>query len=532
MVSKSVFPISPQLKQIDNYILNMDHVLGKGSSGSIVLSYDTNNHQFLAVKIISLTEITDPKAFEYMKSEIVNMQMANHPNIVRLIDVRRSKTNIYLIMEYCEGGNLESYIYERGGRLSEKESLRILKKIVRGYQYLHSLNIVHRDLKLANILTHQGEVKIADLGYSKLVENIKKDFLLSRVGTMLYMSPQILAAEHYTDKTDVWSLGVMYYQMLFGRSPWNISSFNNSVVVFLKTIREQGLVFPKDIKVSQKAKNLIQEMLMFDEEDRLSWEEIFQEAFLKDDAMEIESSLEEMSYFTNNKTLENIYECQQIFSKSSGFKPPELKLMQSVRSQELEKGNSNSNLNKKQVIDLFIKKAIEQKEKALCNKILRFLLQIRNKAVFILLCIEEAYLFVKETEGFQSILNYPYKILNKCETMKSALKVFKEEDIENFKSSQQNEILKKLLEKEKSFFLNWILNKKGKKDAYIFKKNEFIATIQEVLKKSEPKIKDSKRIRSYFMILLTIILKDFPESKLLAVDFNKIYEEIEEKSSH
>lgn len=528
MLSRSYFPITPQLKQIDNYILNIDHVLGKGASGSIVLSYDTLNHRFLAIKIISLTEITDSKEFEYRKSEIVNMQIANHPNIVRLIDVRRSKSNIYLVMEYCEGGNLESYINERGGRLSEKEALRILKKIVKGYQYLHSLNIVHRDLKLANILTHHGEVKIADLGYSKLVENLKKDFLLSRVGTMLYMSPQILAAEHYTDKTDVWSLGVMYYQMLFGRSPWNISSFSNSVVVFLKVIREQGLSFPKDVKVSQKAKNLIQEMLMYDEEDRISWEEIFQESYLKDDSMEIETDtnevLDEVLYFINNRTIENFYECHQAVSKSNGPKLLENKSIQEVQSQEPEKKEkmSNNNLNKKEIIEIFIKKATHEKDKAILNKILRFLLQIRNKAVFIIHIIEEYMEAFKQHNNFLALLFFPFKIIEKCEKLKYIDKVFKKEEIDLFMMSEQNQLLKKLIEKEKKIILSWI-SKKGIKQEFLnLKKPGLTLILEETLKK----IGVNGQTKTSLMLLYRI-QKDFPNKKLLAIDFNKVYEEIQ-----
>ncbi len=135
---RSTYPLVTNFKQIDNYILNMNHVLGKGSYGSIILSYDLLHNIFLAIKIISLENITDSKTLDYLKSEINNMKLANHPNVVRLYDIRRSKSNIYIIMEYCEGGNLEKYVYDRGGRLSEKEALRILKKIIKGSisQYL------------------------------------------------------------------------------------------------------------------------------------------------------------------------------------------------------------------------------------------------------------------------------------------------------------------------------------------------------------------------------------------------------------
>ena len=190
-MQRSIFP-SSAYKQIDFYVMNMQWVLGKGSYGSIVLSFDLNHDMFLAIKIISLDNLTDPKALDYLKSEIKNMQLAKHPNVVRLLDVRRSRSNIYLIMEYCEGGNLEKYVYDRGGRLSEKETLRILRKIIKGYKYLHSLNIVHRDLKLYNIMVRTNKDKtkqyvITDFGLACWIG--EKELLYEKCGTPGYLAP-------------------------------------------------------------------------------------------------------------------------------------------------------------------------------------------------------------------------------------------------------------------------------------------------------------------------------------------------------
>jgi len=526
-MQRSIFP-SSAYKQIDFYVMNMQWVLGKGSYGSIVLSFDLNHDMFLAIKIISLDNLTDPKALDYLKSEIKNMQLAKHPNVVRLLDVRRSRSNIYLIMEYCEGGNLEKYVYDRGGRLSEKETLRILRKIIKGYKYLHSLNIVHRDLKLANILTHQGEVKIADLGYSKLMENLKTDFLISRVGTMLYMSPQILEAEHYTNKTDVWSLGIMFYQMLFGKNPWIIQNIDNSklsVKSFLKNIRENGLIFPKEVKISEKSKNLIKEMLMYDEEDRLSWEEVFQEAFLQEEdeenAMEIEGGYE---YFRRYRIIENIYDCEHVMKKTE-IAVPHLKLMEIVTSQEFTTNNINNSMEKKNVVEVFIKKSLEDNEKIVRNRIFRLLMQKRNKMIFYLWIFEEILMNYKEKIEFVSLL--ALFIMNsfiKIRDLKAIPKYFIKEEVEIFMKAKEKEIFIQFIDKETEFLIV-LMKTNGFLETSKLKKQEFLIKMTDFLKKIKDRQESPLKIINKLLIIMNIE-QEFKNKKLLSLDFNKVYEEL------
>lgn len=98
-----------------------------------------------------------------------------------------------------------------------------MKQILKGFQNLHAKKIVHRDLKPANLLLHNYNIKIADLGFSKAIDQ-HEQLLESIVGTPLYMSPQIFSREKYTEKTDIWSLGVILYEMLYGRIPWKAKS--------------------------------------------------------------------------------------------------------------------------------------------------------------------------------------------------------------------------------------------------------------------------------------------------------------------
>lgn len=132
-----------------------------------------NGDKQVAVKQISQSAMNKnaEKLMQLLKNEIKTMKMIKNTNVVQLLDVRRSSNNIYLIVEYCNGGSLESYLNKNGKRLSETETTRIVREIVAGFKCLYEQKIVHRDLKPANILLHDGTAKIADFGFSKVVEH-------------------------------------------------------------------------------------------------------------------------------------------------------------------------------------------------------------------------------------------------------------------------------------------------------------------------------------------------------------------------
>ena len=109
--------------------------------------------------------------------------MVNHPNIVKLYDVKKSSRNLYLIVEYCNNGSLEHMLKKNHGRLSEFVALIIIRQIVMGYKALYVNHIVHRDIKPANILIHNGEAKLSDFGFSKVVESVEEKILQSYVGS-------------------------------------------------------------------------------------------------------------------------------------------------------------------------------------------------------------------------------------------------------------------------------------------------------------------------------------------------------------
>lgn len=169
-------------------------------------------------------------------------------------------------MEYCEEDLTKTIKSFVGNEDKAKEALR---QIIVGFKELTKIGIVHRDLKPANILVSKGVLKLADFGLAKFVENSENSLLKSCVGTPLYMAPQILRRENYSPKCDVWSVGVIFYEMLFGRPPWTGSSEQN----LLHNILSKNLTLPNN--VSEESKLILVKMLAIEENDRFGWEQVF-----------------------------------------------------------------------------------------------------------------------------------------------------------------------------------------------------------------------------------------------------------------
>ena len=124
-------------------------------------------------------------------------------------------------MELCLDGDLKTFMDSKPNkRLTEEEAVIFLKHITEGFKELQNQQIIHRDIKPANIMLSGGVAKIADFGFSRIVEQDDKLDYFSRLGSPLYMAPQILKGEKFSSKCDVWSVGIMLYEMLYGYTPW------------------------------------------------------------------------------------------------------------------------------------------------------------------------------------------------------------------------------------------------------------------------------------------------------------------------
>lgn len=273
---------SNKIKKTNNKIgpWKLGRTLGKGSTGRVRLAKNINTGKLAAVKILPKANFKKLENPKYKKDtdgddlpygierEIIIMKLINHQNIMRLYDVWENKNDLYLILEYIEGGELFDYLIKRG-KLHEYEAISYFKQIINGISYLHQFNICHRDLKPENLLLDFNKnIKIADFGMAAL--EISDKLLETSCGSPHYASPEIVAGKNYHGApSDIWSCGVILFALLTGYLPFD----DENIRKLLLKVQNGKYIMPSFL--SSEAKDLISRMLQVNPEDRITMLEIW-----------------------------------------------------------------------------------------------------------------------------------------------------------------------------------------------------------------------------------------------------------------
>ena len=223
------------------------------------------------------------------------MKKLNHPNITKILELFEDKEYILIIMEYINGGNLFSFLKKRR-KVSEKTAKFLYKQIILGLKYIHSHNIVHRDIKLENILIDlNNNIKICDFGIGRVLSS-PDQLLFDQCGTPMYIAPEILLSSkdigYKGFPVDIWSSGIALYILLSGNLPF---SFKNGKSVSIEESENnennntEELQFsiinnePKRIEnITDEARDLLKGLLNKDPDKRLKCDEILAHPWLKD----------------------------------------------------------------------------------------------------------------------------------------------------------------------------------------------------------------------------------------------------------
>ena len=196
-------------------------VLGQGSFGEVRLAWHRLAGQKVAIKSYEKSKLTEPNHWRRVQQEIRLMERLNHPHIIRELEMIDSPKRIHIAMEYAGGGNLCSYVKAKQ-RLSEGEARKVFLQLLAAVEYMHDNCIIHRDIKLENVLfdDEQQNVKLTDFGFSVMVRDPMKRLKIF-CGTPSYMAPEITQRREYLGRpVDVWSLAVLLYACLAGHFPF------------------------------------------------------------------------------------------------------------------------------------------------------------------------------------------------------------------------------------------------------------------------------------------------------------------------
>ncbi|GMP47956.1 hypothetical protein CsSME_00015481 [Camellia sinensis var. sinensis] len=200
--------------------------IGEGTFAKVKLAINTDNSQYVAIKIINKHMVMENNLTYQVQSEIRTMKLLHHPNIVRIHEVIGTRTKIYIVMEYVSGGQLSdkmSYI----NRLNERDARKHFQQLIDAVDYCHCRGVYHRDLKPQNLLLDsQGNLKVSDFGLSVLRK--PGDLLSTVCGSPSYVAPELLANRGYEGAAaDAWSCGVILYELLAGYLPFDDRSLMN-----------------------------------------------------------------------------------------------------------------------------------------------------------------------------------------------------------------------------------------------------------------------------------------------------------------
>ena len=274
-------------------------LIGQGAFGKVNLGLNVLTGRVVAIKSFNKSNLNSNS--ENMKKILYEtnlMKKLNHPNITKILELFEEKEYILIIMEYINGGNLFSFL-KKHRKVSEKNAKLLFKQIILGIKYMHDQNIVHRDIKLENILIDlNNNIKICDFGIGRVLSSPDQS-LFDQCGTPMYIAPEILLCSKEKGykgfPVDIWSSGIVLYILLSGTLPFSFKNSssslnssnesqidednNNSEDLQYSIINKE----PKEIEnISEEGKDLLNKLLEKNPEKRITIEEILQHPWMKD----------------------------------------------------------------------------------------------------------------------------------------------------------------------------------------------------------------------------------------------------------
>ena len=359
---------------LDQYILEKS--LGKGAYGEVYLTKIKGDSKLIATKKLDKDFCENETTKKYIINEINILKLLNHPNIVKFLDLKRTQNHYYIMMEYCNGGELSKVLgkyTEKNGKPFPPEIVQhLMKQIIDAFKYIHGKDIMHRDIKLENILLNydnnedkesqnlmKANVKIIDFGFAAKID--KNELKYTTLGSPINMDPLILSELRkrgkktqklgYDKKADIWSIGTICYEMAIGKNAFDAEKLAELIEKVEKGEYTVPTNLPKELI------SFINGMLQYDSDKRLNIEQLSNHSFLKKnvnefhkiDLQRVNKNIVRSKLKLNvkgNKTIWAVFN-EEDEDKLMKIKGDDFAEDKPIAEFDHKKANSNQNLNNK-----------------------------------------------------------------------------------------------------------------------------------------------------------------------------------------
>ncbi|XP_031364365.1 testis-specific serine/threonine-protein kinase 3-like isoform X1 [Apis laboriosa] len=291
-----------KLTILESHGYTLGKTIGAGSYATVKIAKSDRHDCQVAVKIVSKFQAPGDYLKKFLPREIEVVKGLKHPNLIRFLQAIETTHRVYIIMEYAQCGSLLDII-RRDTFIDEFRSRRWFRQLLEAIDYCHGRGVVHRDIKCENLLMDQNfNIKLSDFGFARGQMKAKNGINpLSETfcGSYAYASPEILKGVPYLPQlSDVWSMGVVLYAMVYGRLPFDDTNYSQ----LLKQVQNK-VVFPKEPNVSQACRSLISRILV-PQRIRMNIDNIRNDTWLAESLVTVETSTTDIPMDTS--TIRNV----------------------------------------------------------------------------------------------------------------------------------------------------------------------------------------------------------------------------------
>lgn len=246
---------------------DIGRALGKGKFGNVYLAREKTSKFIVALKVLFKSQILESNVEHQLRREIEIQSHLRHPNILKLFGYFHDETRVYMILEYAPKGELYKELQAQlNKRFTEERTAELILQLAHALNYCHAKNVIHRDIKPENLLLGpSGELKIADFGWSVHAPSSRRDTLC---GTLDYLSPEMVSGRLHDSSVDIWSVGVLCFELLTGKPPFEAPTYDETYY------KIQRAIYTVPDFVSALAKDLIRKLLVVEPSRRLPLSEV------------------------------------------------------------------------------------------------------------------------------------------------------------------------------------------------------------------------------------------------------------------